>query len=73
MATAAETEALAADARYGQWSSYVLTVREGLARAETLLPLAQTDLARRGAAKVIEANRKILAEMDALFPAPPSP
>lgn len=68
MATQAEIDA--AWRRYGQWSSYVLACREHLARAETLLPVAQTDLARRGATKMIEANRKILAEMDALFPAP---
>lgn len=54
--------------RYGQWWSYVLQIREGLAHAEKHLPTAQTEAARQAHQARIERCRAILSEFEAQFP-----
>lgn len=56
------------DRRFGQWSSYVIQLRESLERAERLLPQVQTEAARRTQQRVIDDCRKHLADMERHFP-----
>lgn len=57
--------------RYGQWWSYVATLRENLAKAERLLPVAPTDAARRTHQRCIDTCRAHLADMERLWPSVP--
>lgn len=63
-----QAEADMAWRRYGQWTSYVLQLRENLERAERLLPLSPTPMARALNEKVIATCTSHLADMERLFP-----